>query len=55
LILTNPSVQQVRAQSRKEEAKSMFEDGVEKVKNGITTMEELIRVALPPTAKQFKE
>ncbi len=50
LILANPSVQQVEWLARKEGALSMFEDGVEKVINGVTTLDELMRVALPPAA-----
>lgn len=48
LILANPSVQQVEGLTRKQGMKSMFEDGVAKVKNGITTFEELVRVAIAP-------
>jgi type IV pilus assembly protein PilB len=47
LILKNPSSRQIIEMSRKRGAKSMFEDGVEKVKGGITTLEELLRVSLP--------
>lgn len=45
LILTNPSSQEVWAVAKKEGAKSMFDDGMSKVKNGVTTIEELMRVA----------
>jgi type II secretory ATPase GspE/PulE/Tfp pilus assembly ATPase PilB-like protein len=34
--------------ARKEGSLSLFEDGILKVKNGITTLEELLRVAEPP-------
>ncbi len=54
LILTNPSVQKIEALARKEGAKIMFEDGVEKVKNGVTTVEELMRVAALPIRKTDK-
>jgi len=48
LILKNPSSQEIWALARKTGTESLFEDGVEKVKKGITTMEELLRVAQPP-------
>ncbi|MFH1855055.1 MAG: GspE/PulE family protein [bacterium] len=48
LILRNPSSQEVAQLARKQGSKSLFEDGVEKVREGITTPEELFRVASPP-------
>ncbi len=54
LILTNPSLQQVEAVARKQGAKVMFEDGIDKVKNGVTTIEELLRVAIPPKVHKEK-
>lgn len=33
-----------------EGATSLFEDGIQKVKNGVTTIEELLRVAEMPEA-----
>lgn len=48
LMLKNPSSKQVWELARKQGAKSLFEDGLEKVKSGITTLEELLRVAAPP-------
>lgn len=48
LILQNPSTKQIWELARKQGARTLFEDGVEKVKNGITTLEELLRVATPP-------
>lgn len=47
LILTNPSSKQIWELAARQGAKSLFEDGVEKVKAGITTLEELLRVAKP--------
>lgn len=46
-ILTRPPAQKVRAISRAEGMKSMFDDGIEKIKSGITTLEELMRVVAP--------
>lgn len=48
LILGSPSTQQIRRLARSQGSQSLFEDGIEKVKNGITTIEELLRVAEPP-------
>ena len=48
LALKNPSSTQIRELSESQGGKVFFEDGIEKVKNGITTMEELIRVVPPP-------
>ena len=47
-ILKEPSSDKIEAAARSEGAKSFFEDGLEKVYEGITTFEELLRVALPP-------
>ena len=33
----------------------LFEDGLEKVKEGLTTLEELLRMAAPPEAIYFKK
>lgn len=48
LLVKRPSAQQIWTLARKEGGRSVFEDGVDKVKNGLTTIEELIRVAPPP-------
>ncbi len=48
LILKNPSSQEIWQLARAQGSRSLFEDGVEKVKNGLTTIEELLRVAEPP-------
>lgn len=50
LMLTNPSARAVSDLSRTQGSVSLFDDGIEKVKNGITTPEELLRVATPPQA-----
>ncbi len=47
LILKNPSSDQIWQLAKKEGVISMFEDGIDKIKKGITTIEELIRVAEP--------
>ena len=48
LILKNPSTQIIWELARKQGSTSLFEDGIDKVKNGVTTLEELFRVASPP-------
>jgi type II secretory ATPase GspE/PulE/Tfp pilus assembly ATPase PilB-like protein len=48
LISKKPSSQDIWRQARNDGSQSLFEDGVLKVKNGITTLDELLRVAEPP-------
>lgn len=48
LISKKPSSQEIWKQARKDGSESLFEDGVLKVKTGVTTLEELLRVAEPP-------
>lgn len=48
LMLTSPSTQQIWQLARSQGATSLFEDGIEKVMSGVTTIEELLRVAQPP-------
>jgi type II secretory ATPase GspE/PulE/Tfp pilus assembly ATPase PilB-like protein len=47
LVLKNPSSEQIWDLAKKQGSRSMFEDGISKVKNGITTLDELLRVANP--------
>lgn len=47
LILRHPSTREIVDLARKSGFHSLFEDGLEKVRTGITTIEELLRVALP--------
>jgi len=47
LILTNPSKQDIWKLAHSQGSTSMFEDGLQKVKDGVTTIEELLRVAEP--------
>ena len=48
LMLRSPSTRQIWELARQEGSKTLFEDGLEKVKAGVTTLEELLRVAAPP-------
>lgn len=47
LILKNPSSTEVLRVAQKEGFRPMFEDGLDKVRTGLTTFEELLRVANP--------
>lgn len=44
LVLKNPSSVQIWELAKRNGSKSLFEDGLVKVRNGITTLEELLRV-----------
>ncbi len=48
IILKDPSAEAIERTARQEGTLSFFEDGLDKVYAGITTFEELLRVALPP-------
>jgi type II secretory ATPase GspE/PulE/Tfp pilus assembly ATPase PilB-like protein len=47
LILKNPDTKQIWELARQQGSHSLFEDGLEKVEKGVTTLEELVRVAPP--------
>ncbi|MEY4744548.1 MAG: hypothetical protein RL272_493, partial [Candidatus Parcubacteria bacterium] len=47
IILKNPSAQQVWTLARKQGSRSLFEDGIGKALLGVTTIEEVERVAAP--------
>ncbi len=49
LTLEHPSGSQVAALAKKQGSRSMFEDGIDKVLSGTTTIAELLRVVQPPT------
>jgi len=48
LILKNPSTRQIQSLARRQGSITLFEDGIEKVKTGVTTVEELLRIVSPP-------
>lgn len=50
LIIARKSSAEIEVQARADGMKSLFEDGFIKVRSGITTLEELLRVANPPEA-----
>ncbi len=47
LILQNPNSHEIWKLAYSQGSKTMFEDGLEKVRSGLTSMEELLRVAKP--------
>lgn len=49
LVMTSPSSQDIWKLARKKGSISMFEDGVEKLKLGVTTPDELLRIVEPPS------
>jgi type IV pilus assembly protein PilB len=51
LLMETPVTRRIEEQARKQGDKPMFEDGVDKVKRGLTTLAEVVRVVLPPAAK----
>ncbi len=48
LILKAPSTQEIEALAHKQGSISMFDDGIAKVKAGVTTLAEVLRVVEPP-------
>jgi type IV pilus assembly protein PilB len=52
LMLHSPSTPQIEGLARKQGSKPMFDDGIEKVKQGVTTLFELLRVVPPPTTAE---
>ena len=54
LIVARKSSAEIEQQARKNGMKSLFEDGFSKVRSGITTLEELLRVANPPAVPSSK-
>jgi len=51
LILKVPSTQEIETLARKQGNKSMFSDGIEKVKLGITSLSEVVRIIPPANEK----
>lgn len=51
LITKNPTARQIASLARSQGSPSMFEDGVDKVKRGVTTIHEMVRVVEPPDKK----
>jgi len=55
LMLRTPSTLEIEQLARKQGSLPMFADGIEKVKNGVTTIAEVLRVVPPPVAKARRE
>ncbi len=55
LLLHHPSTHQVEELARSQGSMSMFDDGIGKVKRGITTLSEVLRVVPPPTVARKEE
>jgi type IV pilus assembly protein PilB len=51
LILKSPSTQEIETLARKQGSVPMFEDGLHKVKNGLTTISEVVRVVPLPAER----
>ncbi|HUD06775.1 MAG TPA: ATPase, T2SS/T4P/T4SS family [Candidatus Saccharimonadales bacterium] len=47
LILKNPSTVEIERLAKKQGDHTLFEDGIEKIQTGLTTLQELLRVAEP--------
>lgn len=52
LIIKSPSAQEISQLTRKQGSVPMFDDGVSKVKSGLTTLEEVLRVVEPPSQEK---
>lgn len=48
IILKSPSRQEIWEVARRNGSRTLFEDGIDKVLSGVTTIEELLRIASPP-------
>lgn len=48
LMVNTPTTRQIQDLAHKQGALPMFDDGIEKVKRGLTTLPEVVRVVLPP-------
>lgn len=52
LLLSEPSTLAIETLARKQGSPPMFDDGIEKVRNGTTTLVEVLRVVSPPVGKR---
>jgi type IV pilus assembly protein PilB len=51
LIVHAPSTLEIERLARKQGSRPMFDDGIEKIKRGLTTITEVLRVVSPPARK----
>lgn len=54
LMLHSPSGREIEQLARKHGTRPMFDDGMEKVKSGVTTLSEILRVVPPPTTAEHQ-
>lgn len=54
LLLHEPSTLEIEALARKQGSLPMFEDGMDKVRSGMTTIAEVLRVVSPPMERRTK-
>jgi type II secretory ATPase GspE/PulE/Tfp pilus assembly ATPase PilB-like protein len=54
-IAKRPSASEVATLARKEGLRSMFEDGIDKALEGVTTLDEVVRLTTPPPTKRTAE
>jgi len=56
LIIKSPSTREIESLARSQGSKPMFEDGIDKVRSGLTSIAEVVRVVEPPrrTAVEMK-
>ncbi len=54
LIVESPPTREIQELARKQGSVPMFEDGIEKVKRGLTTLAEVVRVVLPPARSKHE-
>jgi type II secretory ATPase GspE/PulE/Tfp pilus assembly ATPase PilB-like protein len=52
LLLHEPSTQEIETLARRQGSPPMFDDGIAKVKSGMTTLAEVMRVVSPPAEKE---
>jgi type II secretory ATPase GspE/PulE/Tfp pilus assembly ATPase PilB-like protein len=52
LLLHSPSTQEIEKIARAQGSKPMFDDGIAKVKRGITSLAEVLRVVPPPKSEK---
>lgn len=55
LIIHNPSSRDIEKLARKQGSAPMFDDGIDKVKSGITTITEVLRVVALPAERSHEE
>jgi type II secretory ATPase GspE/PulE/Tfp pilus assembly ATPase PilB-like protein len=52
LVVKSPSTRDIEALARRQGSQPMFDDGVQKIKSGLTTISEVLRVVAPPRSER---